>query len=242
MSRTYIVTGAAGGVGRASVEALVARGDRVVAEDVDPAVEALASDSVAVVVGDVADESTVAAAVETAVDRFGGIDGLVNNAARFLMAPIEATDPATWDELFRVNVRGAYLHTRAVLPHLIASRGAIANVTSISGLTGFPNQFAYGATKGALVQMTRMAAIELAPHGIRVNGVAPGSIATGFMDEALAAAPDVDGLLAQIAASHPLGRFSTPQEVAGIVAFLLSDAAANMTGAIIPIDGGYTAQ
>jgi len=242
MSRTYIVTGAAGGVGRASVEALVARGDRVVAEDLDPAVESLASDSVAVVVGDVADESTVAAAVETAVGRFGGIDGLVNNAARFLMAPIEATDPDTWDELFRVNVRGAYLHTRAVLPHLIASRGAIANVTSISGLTGFPNQFAYGATKGALVQMTRMAAIELAPHGVRVNGVAPGSIATGFMDEALAAAPDVDGLLAQIAASHPLGRFSTPQEVAGIVAFLLSDAAANMTGAIIPIDGGYTAQ
>ena len=129
-----------------------------------------------------------------------------------------------------------------MLPHLIESRGAIVNVTSISGLTGFPNQFAYGATKGALVQMTRMAAIELAPHGIRVNGVAPGSIATGFMDEALAGAPDVDGLLADIAASHPLGRFSTPQEVAGIVEFLLSDAAANVTGTIIPIDGGYTAQ
>jgi len=242
MSRTYIVTGAAGGVGRATVEALVARGDRVVAEDIDPAVEALSSESVAVVVGDVADEATVTAAVETAVGRFGAIDGLVNNAARFLMAPIDATDPGTWDELFRINVRGAYLHTRAVLPHLIASRGAIANVTSISGLTGFPNQFAYGATKGALVQMTRMAAIELAPHGIRVNGVAPGSIATGFMDEALAGAPDVDGLLAQIAASHPLGRFSSPQEVAGIVDFLLSDAAANVTGTIIPIDGGYTAQ
>jgi hypothetical protein len=242
MSRTYLVTGAAGGVGRATVEALVARGDRVVAEDRDPAVEALSSGSVAVVVGDVADERTVAAAIETAIGRFGTIDGLVNNAARFLMAPIEATDPDTWDELFRVNVRGAYLHTRAVLPHLIASRGAIVNLTSISGLTGFPNQFAYGATKGALVQMTRMAAIELAPHGIRVNGVAPGSISTGFMDEALAGAPDVDGLLAQIAASHPLGRFSSPQEVAGIVAFLLSEAAANVTGTIIPIDGGYTAQ
>ena len=242
MTRTYLVTGAAGGVGRATVEALVARGDRVVAEDRDPAVEALASESVAIVVGDVAEERTVAAAVETALTRFGGIDGLVNNAARFLMAPIEATDPDTWDELFRVNVRGAYLHTRAVLPHLIASSGAIVNLTSISGLTGFSNQFAYGATKGALVQMTRMAAIELAPHGIRVNGVAPGSISTGFMDEALAGAPDVDGLLAQIAASHPLGRFSSPQEVAGIVTFLLSDAAANVTGTIIPIDGGYTAQ
>lgn len=242
MTRTYLVTGAAGGVGRATVEALVARGDRVVAEDRDPAVEALASESVAIVVGDVAEERTVAAAVETAISRFGAIDGLVNNAARFLMAPIEATDPETWDELFRVNVRGAYLHTRAVLPHLIASTGAIVNLTSISGLTGFPNQFAYGATKGALVQMTRMAAIELAPHGIRVNGVAPGSISTGFMDEALAGAPDVDGLLAQIAASHPLGRFSSPQEVAGIVAFLLSDAGANVTGTIIPIDGGYTSQ
>lgn len=242
MTRTYLVTGAAGGVGRATVEALVARGDRVVAEDRDPAVEALAGESVATVVGDVAEERTVAAAVETALTRFGGIDALVNNAARFLMAPIEATDPDTWDELFRVNVRGAYLHTRAVLPHLIESSGAIVNLTSISGLTGFPNQFAYGATKGALVQMTRMAAIELAPHGIRVNGVAPGSISTGFMDEALAGAPDVDGLLAQIAASHPLGRFSSPEEVAGIVTFLLSDAAANVTGTIIPIDGGYTAQ
>ena len=144
MTRTVVVTGAAHGVGRAVVEELVARGDRVVAEDIDPAVEELASDAVAAVVGDVAEEETAARAVATAVSRFGGVDALVNNAARFLMAPIEATEPEAWDALFRVNVRGAYLHTRAALPHLIASRGAIANTTSISGLVAFANQFAYG--------------------------------------------------------------------------------------------------
>lgn len=242
MNGSVIVTGAAGGVGRATVRALADAGFAVVAEDIDPTVEDLASERVATLVGDVADENTAVRAIATALDRFDAIGGLVNNAARFHLAPIADTTPREWDELFATNVRGAFLHIRATTPHLAASHGAIVTTASISGLVGFPNQLAYGATKGALVQMTRMAAIELAPAGIRVNAVAPGSIDTGFMDEALNAVPDRDGLLAQIAASHPLGRFSSPEEVAAAILFLLSPAAAAITGTVLPVDGGFVAQ
>lgn len=242
MTRTTIVTGAAGGVGRAVVAELVSRGETVVAEDRDPAVNELASDAVAVVVGDVAEPATAAASVETAVSRFGSLDGLVNNAGRFSSEPIESIDPESWDALFRVNVRGTFLHLKAALPGLRQSRGAVVNVVSISGLIGLPAQLAYSATKGALVQMTRSAAIELAPDGIRVNAVAPGAIATSFMDESLAGAPDRDAVMAQIAASHPLGRILTPVEVADSIAFLLSGGSSGTTGVILPVDGGFTAQ
>ena len=237
-----IVTGAAGGVGSAVVRALVARGGKVVAEDIDPRVQEQASDDVAVVVGDVAEEATAAEAVRVAIARFGALTGLVNNAARFFMAPIAETSAEQWDAIIRTNVRGAFVHIKAARDALVAARGAIVNTGSMSGLIGMPNQILYGATKGAIHELTRMAAIELAPHGVRVNAVAPGHIETGFMDAFLPPAGEArEAVLTDIERSHPIGHSSTPEDVARAIVFLLSADAPTITGVVLPVDGGYTA-
>lgn len=237
-----IVTGAAGGVGSAVVRGLVSAGGKVVAEDLSPAVEALASDDVAVVVGDVAEPSTAERAVEVAHTRFGRLTGLVNNAARFKLAAIEETTVEEWDQIMRINARGPFIHIKSSLDALTLSRGAVVNTGSMSGLIGLQGQTLYGSTKAAVHQLTRMAAIELASRGIRVNAVAPGHISTGFMDDFLPPeGHDREALLADIAAQHPLGRSTTPEEVAASILFLLSDKAATITGVVLPVDGGYTA-
>jgi NAD(P)-dependent dehydrogenase (short-subunit alcohol dehydrogenase family) len=237
-----IVTGAAGGVGRATVGLFTARGARVVAEDLSPAVEELADERVATLQGDVAEPDTARQAVALARERFGALDVLVNNAGRFLLKPTVETSDEDWDELLRVNVRGAFLHCREALPVLgEPGDGRIVNVASISGTVGLPGQTAYCSTKGAIVQLTRQLAIEHAPR-VRVNAVAPGAIDTGFMDEALAGAPDRDATMRSIAASHPLGRLARPEEIAEVIAFLASPRSSIITGAILMTDGGFTAQ
>ena len=237
-----IVTGAAGGVGRATVELLTVRGACVVAEDLTPAVAELEGERVAALRGDVAEPETARRAVALAQERFGGLDIVVNNAGRFLTKPTVDTTDGDWDELLRVNVRGAFLHCREALPALSEDGdGRIVNVASISGMIGLPGQTAYCSTKGAIVQLTRQLAIEHAPR-VRVNAVAPGAIDTGFMDEALAGVPDREATLASVAASHPLGRLARAEEIAEVIAFLASPRSSIVTGAIVMADGGFTAQ
>jgi NAD(P)-dependent dehydrogenase (short-subunit alcohol dehydrogenase family) len=237
-----IVTGAAGGVGRATVELLTARGARVVAEDVNPAVSELEGERVATLQGDVAAPDTARRAVALANERFGPLDVVVNNAGRFLLKPTVETTDGEWDELLRVNVRGAFLHCREALPALSErGDGRIVNVASISGTIGLPGQTAYCSTKGAIVQLTRQLAIEHAPR-VRVNAVAPGAIDTGFMDEALTSLPDREATLASVVASHPLGRLARAEEIAEVIAFLASPRSSIITGAILMADGGFTAQ
>ena len=237
-----IVTGAAGGVGRATVELLTARGARVVAEDVNRSVSELEGERVATLQGDVAAPDTARRAVALANERFGALDVVVNNAGRFLLKPTVDTTDGEWDELLRVNVRGAFLHCREALPALSdRGDGRIVNVASISGTIGLPGQTAYCSTKGAIVQLTRQLAIEHAPR-VRVNAVAPGAIDTGFMDEALTGVPDREATLASVAASHPLGRLARAEEIAEVIAFLASPRSSIITGAILMADGGFTAQ
>jgi NAD(P)-dependent dehydrogenase (short-subunit alcohol dehydrogenase family) len=240
-----IVTGAAGGIGKATVELLTARGAAVIAEDVDPSVASLEENNERVVatVGDVRESRTAATAVSLAINHFGHIDALVNNAAIIVSKDILTTSEAEWDLTMDVNVKGTFHHCRAVLPHFIANRkGAIVNVTSISGVLGLPQQAAYCTSKGAVVQLTRQLAIEFASHGIRVNSVAPGAVDTPFLARHLDAQPDRAAAERAVHAAHPLGRCAAPSEIAEVIAFLVSDASSFMTGAILSADGGYTAR
>jgi NAD(P)-dependent dehydrogenase (short-subunit alcohol dehydrogenase family) len=235
-----IVTGAAGGLGREIVRLLHATGAAVVAEDIDPAVKDLAAERIAPLQGDVAQADTARRAVALATERFGGLDVLVNNAARFLLKPILDTSDEELDGLISSNVRGAFVHCREALPALLDGGGAIVNVASISGLVGLPDQTAYCVTKGAIVQLTRQLAIQYARAGVRVNAVAPGAIDTAFVDRTLGLERDPERL-AQIGENHPIGRVATPAEIAETVVFLASRRASFVTGAILAADGGYTA-
>jgi NAD(P)-dependent dehydrogenase (short-subunit alcohol dehydrogenase family) len=240
-----IVTGAAGGIGSAVVKQLRRAGAAVVAEDLDPAVEELAieDDGVAALQGDSAQSEIARDAVQLALTRFGRLDVVVNNAGRFLLKPILDTTDDEWDGLMITNVRSVFVHCREALPHLIASdRAAIVNVSSISGVVGLPAQGAYCATKGAIAQITRQLAIEHAADGVRVNAIAPGAVDTGFVDAALAGAPDQRAARADIAAAHPLGRMASAEEIARVMVFLASPESGVMTGAVVMADGGYTAQ
>jgi NAD(P)-dependent dehydrogenase (short-subunit alcohol dehydrogenase family) len=241
--RVALVTGAAGGVGSALVGLLADRGYAVVAADISPGVEKLAADGAVVpVVADVADSAAAERTVAVAEREFGRLDLLVNNAARFLRKPIGEVADEDFDRLFSTNVRGAFVHSRAAVEPLARTKGAIISVTSISGLVGMPNQSVYAMTKGALVQLTRQLAIELAPRGIRVNAVAPGAVDTDFIAESRAVDPDPAATAAAVLARHPLGRISTPLDVARAIAFLSSPAADGITGANLSVHGGYVAQ
>jgi len=241
--KVAIVTGAAGGVGRATVDLLTRRGASVVAEDVDAGVSGLEGPNLAVVIGDVRQAGTARMAVETALSRFGRLDILVNNAAVIITKDILSTEEEEWNDLMAVNVTGVFHHCRAALPPMIKQkRGSIVSVSSISGLVGLPLQAAYCASKGAIVQLTRQLAVDYADRGIRVNSVAPGSIDTPFLTRYLQSQPDPAAAESAIKAAHPIGRISTPEEIAEAIAFLASDAASFVTGAILSADGGYVAR
>ena len=238
-----IVTGAAGGIGSAVVALLRERGASVVAEDIDPKVEELASDGVTTLTGDAAHSDVARRAVALALERFGRLDVVVNNAGRFLLKPIADTSDDEWDGLMTTNVRSVFVHCREALPRLIeGGGGAIVNVSSISGVVGLPAQGAYCATKGAIAQLTRQLAIEHASDGVRVNAVAPGAVDTNFVNAALAGAPDLETARSDIGASHPIGRMATAEEIARIMVFLASPESSYMTGAVVMADGGYTAR
>lgn len=245
-----IVTGAAGGLGREIVRLLHEDGAAVVAEDIDPAVAELAGERIAPLQGDVAQTATARRAVALALERFGGLDVLVNNAARFLYKPIADTTDEEFDGLIASNVRGAFVHCREALPALLGggtqptssagTGGAIVNIASISGVVGLPDQTAYCVTKGAIVQLTRQLAVQYARQGVRVNAVSPGAIDTAFVERSLGLEWQ-PGRMEQIGDLHPMGRVATPAEIAETVVFLASSRASFVTGAILAADGGYTA-
>jgi 2-keto-3-deoxy-L-fuconate dehydrogenase len=245
--RHALVTGGASGIGEATVKELVRAGAFVWIADINvPAAEALADavGSANAIHLDVTSRESIAAAVAK-LDR---LDILVNNAGIGLVGSIETTEPEDFDRLFDVNVRSVYLVTRAFLPLLFAARelheavGAIVNIGSVSGIVGIKQRFAYCMTKGAVLSMTRQLAVEY-PKTLRVNAVCPGTVQTPFVEGYLEKyhKHNKEEMRAELRARQPVGRLGEPEEVASLVRYLASDAAAFVNGACIAIDGGWTA-
>jgi NAD(P)-dependent dehydrogenase (short-subunit alcohol dehydrogenase family) len=246
-----LVTGAAGGVGRATAELLAAEGARVALADIRPealgaAVAAIGSAKAFAIPLDLADQHSIAHAVAAAEARLGRIDGLVNCAAIVVHAdPLEAAW-ADWERIFRVNLFGAYEVSRLVAKSMIASgaRGAIVSVASEAGKKGHMESLAYSASKAGLINMTRVLSAALAPHDINVNCVCPGGVATDMLREVAVAygrlvdAPP-DEVFPQLVSSQ-LQRHIEPVEVARTISFLLSDDAIIIRGQAISADGGDT--
>jgi NAD(P)-dependent dehydrogenase (short-subunit alcohol dehydrogenase family) len=246
-AQVAIVTGAAGGIGRAVIRLLLARGYAIVAEDISPKVRELAAAAPGRVIpmeADVALTESAQGAVGLATGTFGRLDLLVNNAGLFLRKPTEDCTDEDFNALMATNVRGAFIHAREALPSLAQTSGSIVNLASISGLVGMPGQTVYAMTKGAIVQLTRQLAVEHAHRGIRVNAVAPGAVDTGFVANARDAGADPDPVASRASAisQHPMGRILDPAEIAEAIVFLASPAASAITGAILPVDGGYVAR
>jgi NAD(P)-dependent dehydrogenase (short-subunit alcohol dehydrogenase family) len=242
-----LVTGAGHGIGRASALALAQAGALVVASDVDfsraaeteQLIKDAGYDGIAAV-ADVTDEAAMLAVVEDIVRSYGRLD-VVHANAGVLMAGTALTQTLDeWDRTFTINVRGTFLTVRAALPQMIKQKsGAVIITASVSGLIGEPDLVAYNSSKGALVNLTRQLAVEYAGHGIRVNGVCPGWIETGFNDPVLGHldSSELDQLVGR---QVPLGRQGTPDDIAPAVVFLASDWARYITGQLLPIDGGLT--
>lgn len=247
--KIVIITGAAGDIGRAAAVRFASEGAAIVA--VDLADEELAETVSAVeaaggkalqVRADVTRSADVGACVQQAIDTFGGVDVLFNNAGiEGDVSPLEDYPEATFDRVLDVNVKGVWLGMRHVAAAMRArGGGAIINSSSRAGLVGTPNLIAYGASKHAVIGMTKTAAIELAPAGIRVNAVCPGPIDTRMM-EAIAAGKNPEDprmFLNQSAERNPMGRMGKPEEVAALVTFLASDDASYINGSWHSVDGG----
>ncbi len=242
--RVALVTGAASGLGRAIAIGFAEAGARVRCVDRD----AEGNDGVARSVGepadsftaDVTDAEAVAAAIDGLVAEAGRIDVVVNSAGVGGRSPAVDYPEDLWDSVMEINLRGTYLACRAAGRHMVAaSSGSIINVASVGGLAGFPGSLGYQASKGGVVALTRTLAIEWAPHGVRVNALAPSQFESAVVAAQWEKEP---GMRADWESRTPLGRIGQPDEIVGPAVFLASEAAAMVTGHILAVDGGYLAQ
>jgi len=240
--KTVLVTGAASGIGLAAARRFLDEGARVVMLDIDgasleKAAADLPQDRILLQVGDTARKDTAVKAVKAAVERFGGLHILVNNAGMATEGDIAQTSEEDFERVMAVNVSGYFHMAKAAMPELVKTRGSIVMTSSVSGLGGDWNLFAYNTSKGAVSNMVRAMAMDAAKHGVRVNAVNPSFTKTG-MTEDMVNDPE---LVAKFQERMPLGAPEDPEGVAAAMAFLASEDARLITGVNLPVDAGLLA-
>ena len=241
--KVAIITGGGSGIGKAIAKAFVREGAKIViagrdSKKLDRAAVEIGADCLTMS-ADISNVGSVEKLVSETLDRFKQINVLVNNAAVLLPGTAESISEEDFDQTFAINVRGLWLLSRAVLPHMRASGGgSIVNIASVLSLVGARNRVAYAASKGAVMAMTKAMALDHAAENIRVNCICPGIVET----EMVARFSTDENARKQRIAMHPIGRFGRPVEIASAAIFLASDESGWTTGSVLTIDGGYTAQ
>jgi meso-butanediol dehydrogenase/(S,S)-butanediol dehydrogenase/diacetyl reductase len=241
--KVAVITGGASGIGAAFVRRFVAEGANVVIADLDEATGAALVEELGAATAfrttNVTNEAQFAGAIEEAVSRWGRLDSLVNNAAVLVPpSPLQETSDEQFDLLLNVNVRGVWLGCKLAYPHLKRSKGNVVNIASMAGVTGQADHAVYGATKGAVNALTRCAAVDWGPEGIRVNSICPCGVMTDKVRGWIQSMPDPAEGENAMRHVHALNRWSEPSEIAAAAAFLASDDASFVTGCLMSVAGG----
>jgi NAD(P)-dependent dehydrogenase (short-subunit alcohol dehydrogenase family) len=245
-NKVAIVTGGAKGIGLASAECMLRQGAQVMIVDwssdaASAAVKSLTALSKGVdsIVADISKAADAEKAIRATVERFGGIDVLVNNAGIQSFGDPVTTTEEIWDKTMNVNLKGHWLMSKYAIPEMLKrGKGSIVNVSSVQGLASQKNVVAYSTSKHAMIGLTRSMAVDMASRNVRVNCVCPGTVNTPMVQSIIQMDSDPDKLKTTLDKMHPLGRIAQPTEIGEVIAFLASDRASFMTGSIVVVDGG----